>query len=326
MTLAKKNGSTTRSKPDEKTKNLSLTLLIASEEKYRRLFESTQHGILILNARTGEITDVNPFLIKMLGFTREEFFHKKLWEIGAFKDIEGCKDAFKFLQENEYIRYKNLSLRANDGQVYQVEVVSNAYLEGSKKVIQCNIRDMTELVEERNDLKRSEASLRDQSVRDYLTGLFNRRYLEETLERELARASRKHLNMGIIMLDVDDFKSVNDTWGHAAGDKILHELGNILLRNIRSEDIACRYGGDEFIIVLPEASQTVTYERARVISRSSEQLQYLMEDLIVNPITFSIGVATFPVDGFSSAALLRSVDSALYRAKREGRGLVKLIS
>jgi PleD family two-component response regulator len=102
-----------------------------------------------------------------------------------------------------------------------VEFVSNVYLAGSKKVIQCNIRDITDRKLALDRLIESEASLYDQSVRDYLTGLFNRRNLEETLERELLRASHRQLSMSIIMLDVDDFKRINDTWGHAAGDMIL---------------------------------------------------------------------------------------------------------
>jgi PAS domain S-box-containing protein len=115
-----------------------------SELRYRRLFETTQDGILILDAKTGAITDVNPYLIDMLGYSREEFIEKKLWEVGAFKDIEASKDAFEALQKNEYIRYENLPLKAKGGRLIQVEFVSNVYLVGDEKVIQCNIRDITE--------------------------------------------------------------------------------------------------------------------------------------------------------------------------------------
>jgi PAS domain S-box-containing protein len=117
--------------------------LINSELRYRRLFETAQDGILILDAATGAITDVNPFLINMLGYSREEFIEKKLWEVGAFQDIKASKHAFQALQENEYIRYKNLPLRAKDGKPIQVEFVSNVYQEGDAKVIQCNIRNIT---------------------------------------------------------------------------------------------------------------------------------------------------------------------------------------
>lgn len=114
-----------------------------SEIRYRRLFESAQDGILILNAETGMIDDVNPFLTNLLGYTREEFTHKRLWEVGAFRDIEASKDAFAVLQEREYIRYDDLPLRAKDGRLIKVEFVSNIYQAGDERVIQCNIRDIT---------------------------------------------------------------------------------------------------------------------------------------------------------------------------------------
>lgn len=114
-----------------------------SELRYRRLFEAALDGILLLNAETGMIEDVNPYLIQMLGYSREEFVEKKLWEVGAFKDVEASKVAFEALQENEYIRYEDLPLKAKDGSLVDVEFVSNVYLVGNEKVIQCNIRDIT---------------------------------------------------------------------------------------------------------------------------------------------------------------------------------------
>jgi PAS domain S-box-containing protein len=115
-----------------------------SELRYRRLFEAAQDGILILDARTGMIEDVNPYLINMLGYSREEFIKKKLWEVGAFRDIEASQEAFEALQEKEFIRYDDLPLKAKDGRLIQVEFVSNVYQVGDEKVIQCNIRDITE--------------------------------------------------------------------------------------------------------------------------------------------------------------------------------------
>ncbi len=128
----------------KKVETLIESALKDSELRYRRLFEATQDGILILDAKTGMIEDVNPFLIKMLGYSREELIEKKLWEVGAFKDIEASQNAFEALQENEYIRYEDMPLRAKDGRLIQVEFVSNVYLVGGEKVIQCNIRDITE--------------------------------------------------------------------------------------------------------------------------------------------------------------------------------------
>ncbi|HKI53124.1 MAG TPA: PAS domain S-box protein [Anaerolineales bacterium] len=118
--------------------------MINSELRYRRLFEAAQDGILILDAKTGMIEDVNPYLIKILGYSREEFIKKRIWEVGAFIDIESSKEAFEALQENEYIRYEDLPLRTKGGRLIQVEFVSNVYQAGEEKVIQCNIRDITE--------------------------------------------------------------------------------------------------------------------------------------------------------------------------------------
>ncbi len=113
------------------------------ELRYRRLFEAARDGILILDARSGMITDVNPFLIKLLGYSRSEFVEKKLWEVNVFQDIETSQADFEALQENEFIRYEDLPLKAKDGRLVQVEFISNAYHVGEEKVIQCNIRDIT---------------------------------------------------------------------------------------------------------------------------------------------------------------------------------------
>jgi diguanylate cyclase (GGDEF)-like protein len=164
--------------------------------------------------------------------------------------------------------------------------------------------------------------LREQSVRDHLTGLFNWRYMEETLERELLRAARKGLSLGITMLDVDNFKRFNDTWGHAAGDEVLRELGSLLLTEVRGEDIACRYGGDEFIVVLPDASSEVTRERANRLCEHTRHHKIHFKGQTFEMITFSVGVASFPENGATSAEILKAVDTALYHAKHQGRGRV----
>ena len=168
-------------------------------------------------------------------------------------------------------------------------------------------------------LAESEARQREQSVRDALTGLFNRRYLEETLARELHRAERAQYCLGAVMMDIDHFKRVNDSYGHAVGDDVLRELGTLLRANVRGSDIACRYGGEEFVLLMPEASREITRQRAETIREGAGRIVVPDQGRNIEPITLSLGVAAFPQNGATAEALLKSADDALYRAKREGR-------
>ena len=165
-------------------------------------------------------------------------------------------------------------------------------------------------------------TLRHQSIRDPLTGLFNRRYMEETLERETRRVARAQRPLGIIMLDVDRFKLFNDTFGHDAGDALLRELGNFLRAHIRGEDVACRYGGEEVMLILPEASLAVTRERAEHLRDDIKHLHAQYHDQPLGAVMLSQGVAVFPDHGSTGEAVLKAADAALYRAKREGRDRV----
>jgi diguanylate cyclase (GGDEF)-like protein len=197
------------------------------------------------------------------------------------------------------------------------------YLVGNEKVIQCNIRDITERKRIQDALRKSEALLREMSVRDFLTGLFNRRYMEETLERELSRSARKLFPLGIIMMDVDDLKKFNDNFGHAAGDAVLREISNLLLEHVREEDIVCRFGGDEFLIVLPDASREVTCQRAEIICKFVKEFQLIFEGNPLDALTLSFGVSNFPEDGSTTADILKVADEELLFAKRNYHNRMK---
>jgi diguanylate cyclase (GGDEF)-like protein len=166
--------------------------------------------------------------------------------------------------------------------------------------------------------------LRIQSIHDPLTGLFNRRYMEETLEREVHRARRSGRPMGVLMLDIDSFKQQNDAFGHEAGDAILRELGALLKGSLRREDIPCRYGGEEFVLVLPEASLDSAARRAEQIREAVKRLRIPFRDRLIGPITVSVGVAAFPDHGEDGYAVLQAADAALYDAKRAGRDRISV--
>jgi diguanylate cyclase (GGDEF)-like protein len=163
--------------------------------------------------------------------------------------------------------------------------------------------------------------LRSMAMKDALTGLYNRRFLEESLDRELSRARRDEGMLGVLMLDLDHFKDFNDAYGHEVGDTILKTLATYLVSQIRSTDIVCRYGGEEFTVLLPGASLEDARERAESIRSGIHDLPGTEQLLAA-----SLGVALYPLHGGSPADLLRAADAALYRAKAGGRDRVEVFS
>jgi diguanylate cyclase (GGDEF)-like protein/PAS domain S-box-containing protein len=460
-----------------------------SEVRYRRLFETAKDGILILDGDTGRIVDANPFIQDLLGYNESELIGKALWEIGPVQEIPDSQEAMRQLQKNEYIRYEDIPLETKAGVRKHVEFVSNVYLVEGWRVIQCNVRDITDrkhaesqvltandkllalvnelqwrdkqmqIMNRMNELlqscitqdeayqvitmcagdlfpghggslaitpKRNENlevvawwgnelimnpsfpledcwalrlgkihevpdlnsgllchhfkhppqtsyfclplmvqgemlgvlslidntvqsgeslpglkqlaitvgesiklslsnlklrdELRQQAIQDQLTGLFNRRYLDETLPRELDRAQRLNAPLCVVMLDIDGFKKFNDSFGHGPGDSLLRELAGILREHLRKGDISCRYGGDEFVLVMPDSSIADTRERV-------EQIRILLKGLqkkhlgtqSLDLITISAGIAHMPEHGTTKNELMLAADEALYAAKKAGR-------
>jgi len=478
---------------DEKTdKGAKRTLeqIRASEIRYRRLFETAKDGIFLLDADTGRITDVNPFLLDMLDYSHGELIGKALWEIGPVRDIAASQDAMRQLQTKEYVRYDDLPLETKAGKHIQVEFVSNVYLVDGLRVIQCNVRDITarkrseegvrraneNLVASVSELQRRDEEmtslirlndllqscttqaeayqvvgltakelfswecgglatlngpnhkletvarwgdesalkstfsvddcwalrrgklqevgdpdidllchhfvhqakagylcvplivrsatigllcltggaenvarstsrqqlttavgesikmslynlklreeLREQAIHDPLTGLCNRRYLEENLGRELHRARRSNSPLCVVMVDLDNFKLYNDAFGHDAGDSMLRELAQALSETLRKSDLACRYGGDEFVLVLPDSSLADTQQRLEQIRSLVKEKQIRQGYPALGLITVSVGVAGAPEHGSTAAELLQAADNAMYAAKQAGRDRV----
>jgi len=199
----------------------------------------------------------------------------------------------------------------------QLRLVRQNLQQHEKELLAVNANLMNKIQE----IDRLQQKLIDQANHDSLTGLYNRRYLDSTLERELARSKREGKSLALLMIDIDYFKTVNDTYGHQAGDEMLIRLAALLSDTARAEDIVCRYGGEEFLLLLP----TMSLEKAK--SRA-EELRYTFSAMVVTfgdfrlKATISVGVAAYPGHGASADELIRSADNALYKAKDSGRNCV----
>jgi diguanylate cyclase (GGDEF)-like protein len=183
-------------------------------------------------------------------------------------------------------------------------------------------RDLKQIDRQTRQLVEDEVQLRKLSVSDPLTGLFNLRYLEKTLLREVRRAERNQAPLAVVMLDLDQFKRINDGAGHAIGDRILRELSNILSANTRDGDVACRYGGDEFVLILPDCTLDHARQKMEFLREQVKHLVVQIKGDLLDGLTVSIGVAAFPDHGASAEGLLKAADDALYRAKQTGRDRV----
>lgn len=162
-------------------------------------------------------------------------------------------------------------------------------------------------------------TLRLEAMQDPLTGLFNRRFLEISLKREFARAARNNNSVAVMMLDVDHFKRFNDAHGHDAGDAVLRQLGQVLMENCRAVDLACRFGGEEFAVVIPDVTREEMTSWAERFLARVRVMKVIVDGLVLPQLTVSIGIASFPEHGEETAEVIQAADRALYAAKEAGR-------
>jgi diguanylate cyclase (GGDEF)-like protein len=189
------------------------------------------------------------------------------------------------------------------------------------RVYVLRMRQYRRSMEETNEtLTRLNAQLADLATVDPLTCLYNRRCMDESLEREVARAHRKQAPLAVIMIDIDHFKRFNDSFGHAAGDAVLRATGALMKQHIRgASDVVCRYGGEEFLIVMPEAGLGIARERAEALRMAMGALKLSHGGKALGRLTISLGLSMLPQNGTSVAALVSAADAALYEAKKRGR-------
>jgi diguanylate cyclase (GGDEF)-like protein len=182
-----------------------------------------------------------------------------------------------------------------------------------------NHRDIQQIEKQNGLLAMREVELEELSIRDPLTGLYNRRFMEAILDKELVLAQQKQVPVSVMMMDIDHFKHYNDTYGHVEADAILRLLGDVLRTHIRKSDVICRFGGDEFVIIMPGAPLGAACRCAEILREEVSRIQVENREQIPESVTISLGIASFPGHGDRPDTLLRSADAALYRAKHGGR-------
>lgn len=307
-----------------------------SEVRFRSLFEQTNDAVFILDL-AGQHLAVNEGAAYMLGYTVEEMIGLSMLDISA--EIDESSKILDRLIAGENIPIYERKFRRKNGQVFPVEI--NVKLvqdnDGNPLHIQSVVRDISRRKQAEEALKNANEQLMlhiaeveklheelsEQALHDPLTGLYNRRYLAEMLEREIMRAEREQIFLGIIVSDIDHFKKINDTYGHQVGDKLLVETASLMKRSTRGMDIVCRYGGEEFIMVLPGADAASAARRAETIRQECARviLSHAGEDLTV---TISFGVASYPEHGKNAEEIIIKADKALYQSKEAGRNRVTI--
>jgi diguanylate cyclase (GGDEF)-like protein len=289
------------------------------------VIESMHDGILVLDPQN-RIVDINPAMKNFLESELSVYMGKDATELLGpwLEDPELLWDAVETHAELQLpsnpSRHLDLRMtplydrnqRLNGRLLVFHDITDRKQVE--KRLRYVNDRLQSQLIE----IGLLQSKLREQAIRDPLTNLFNRRYLEETLDRELARARREGYSVCLIMMDLDHFKRVNDTHGHEAGDHVLKAISETLSQESRRGDFACRYGGEEFVVVMPNITLETAYERAEMLRNTLNALSipYGYYNLSV---TISIGIACFPLDGQTRGAILRAADKAMYAAKEAGR-------
>lgn len=315
--------------------------LIESEARYRMLAENSHDVIWTLDIPSRRYTYVSPSVTDMCGYQPAEIVDEPLEATltaeSAGRIVREVDQRLRRIAAGDKsagVVVSELEQYCKDGRVISTEVVSSYLLnaEGVPQTILGITRNISErkaaeiALRETNrqlharieEIGRLQVALQELAVRDSLTGLYNRRYLDETLDREVSRARREGNPLSLVMLDFDHFKRVNDTYGHQVGDEALRMLASALQADIRTEDVACRYGGEEFLILLPNMPLETAMLRAEAWRLAVEGLCVALGNFRIT-FTVSLGVAAYPEHGKTPDDLTRCADQALYRAKREGR-------
>jgi diguanylate cyclase (GGDEF)-like protein/PAS domain S-box-containing protein len=293
------------------------------------LVENMGDGMIVLDVQ-GRVVDINPAASRLIGVGMKSPIGKPIGTLlqepwhelpGRYVDILEGKDEIQITgSPPRYFDLQIEPLHDPNGKLSGRLVTFREIT--ARKQVELELRKANQrLKDQLAEIEMLQEQLCEQVTRDPLTGLFNRRYLQETLERELARADREGSCLSVIMIDIDHFKDFNDTYGHMAGDLVLRALADLLQYSSRAGDIACRYGGEEFLVVFPWASLQDAGQRADQIRQKFQDQPVVYSELQLT-VTLSAGVAGFPQHGDNVDEILRAADRALYQAKRAGRNRV----
>lgn len=298
-------------------------LAVVARESARSLLllRNASDGIHILD-RAGRPVEVSDSFCAMLGRTRAEVMGLGCGDWDADHSPGELENRLDRLMNTPGNTVFETRLRHAGGGIIEVEINATAVVYDDRPALFCSARDITARKKAELELQRVNTALENMAVRDALTGLFNRRYLDETVVRELAAADRGSYPVSFVMMDIDHFKRINDTYGHKAGDRVLEVAGGLMRESTRGGDIACRYGGEEFLLVMPRASTAAALQRVEQLRAAVENLHLVWEGRALR-ITLSAGVATYPDDGATADAVIACADSAMYAAKAAGRNLIR---
>lgn len=298
--------------------------LIEAEEKFHGILDQSLVGITLLSG--GRFQYINPKFADIVGYSVVALLQMPDPFILVKHDMrDAARAATRKMLVGDYknARYL-LDIERWDQALITVEIAANGPVKiGGKTSVIAVWSDITERLRNEREVKNLQEQLREQALRDPLTGLYNRHHLNESLDRELALAQRHGYPISVIMADLDHFKIINDRYGHLAGDEVLKVFSALLTRHARSSDVFCRFGGEEFLLVMPDMDIVAAYQRAELMRKR----------FVASPVHFagfcievgaSFGLAAFPEQGKTANALIAAADQSLYAAKAAGRNCVKL--
>jgi diguanylate cyclase (GGDEF)-like protein/PAS domain S-box-containing protein len=292
-----------------------------SEARFRGLVNQPLVGIALIE--DGKISFTNSKFDEIFGYSADEMRKLTPLDLVAESDHPLVAEQLRRRLEREvdHVDY-TLRGRRKDGAAIEVEMHGGAMdIDGTLVLISVAL-DITERIRIEREVQKLQQEFRDQANHDALTGLYNRNFLESNMRRELILARRHDHHVGVIMADLDHFKRVNDDYGHQAGDEVLRFFGELIKGHCRGSDIYCRYGGEEFLLILPGMTEEATLQRAEQLRRAMAETTVKFGAIEI-AITASFGVAVYPKDGKRGEELIAAADKALYAAKDAGRNQVK---